>query len=154
MNDVREDILAERIAAHRNGCAECRRDPLDPLREAAVAAALARSSLSVDAGALSSLTLARASAELTARAQVVFRRQVSVVLLLALVPLPGMLIFGVYALRLAYQMIATVLPAAVAEYLAVSYGLSALVVLTASYATIPVLLERLRARPAVRARYS
>ena len=151
MNDVREDLLAERIAAHRRGCAECRREPLE---EAAVAAALARSAPSVDAGGLSSLALARVSGELAARGREVFRRQVIVVLLLALVPLPGMLVFGVYALRLACQMIATVLPAAVAEYLAVSYGLSALVVLTASYATIPVLLERLRARPAVRASYT
>jgi hypothetical protein len=148
MNDVREDLLAECIAAHRSGCAECRREPLEA---AAVAAALARSAPPVDVGALSSLALARVSGELAARGREVFRRQVIVVLLLALVPLPGMLIFGVYALRLAYQMIATVLPAAVAEYLAVSYGLSALVVLTASYATIPMLLERLRARPAARA---
>jgi len=143
-HDREQERIAERIAAHRGDCSECDGETMAALQ---IAAALARSTPPVDAAALSALTLARVSTDLAARAQAVFRRQVMVVLLLALVPLPGLLFFGYHALRLGYQTIATVIPASLAEYLAVSYGLAALVVLTASYATIPLLLERLRVQP-------
>lgn len=148
MSDRDEADINERIAAHLRECEECDGSALD---SGVLARVLARSRVEIDAGALSAVTLARAGTELSLRAQTVLRRQVAVLLLLALVPLPGMLIFGVYALRLAYEAVATVLPAGVAGYLAVSYGLSALVVLTASYASIPLLLERLRVRPVARA---
>jgi hypothetical protein len=145
------DRVATRLAAHRRECESCR---LDPPAEARIAAALAQSPPAVDAAALSAAVLTRVSTELAARAQAVFRRQVMVVLLLALVPLPGLLFFGGYGLFLAYELIARVLPKVLAEYLVISYAASALVVLTASYASIPILLQRLRAQPAARHGYS
>lgn len=145
MSGAAEKEMGARLAAHRRECDECAREPVET---DALARVFARWEVDVDAAALSAVALACAGAELAARARAVFRRQVGVMLLLALIPLPGLLIFGFYGLRFAYQAVAVVLPPTVAEYLVVSYALSALVVLTASYASIPLLLERLRARPA------
>jgi hypothetical protein len=146
MSQTETKRISEAISAHVDSCEQCRADVPETDR---LLGALASERIGLDPAALSVRAMAHAAPDLAQRAQAAFRRQVGIILLLALVPLPGVLLWGAYVLRFAYEAVSSVLPAGFAAYLIISYALSALVILTASYAAIPVLLERLRgAQPA------
>jgi hypothetical protein len=132
MTDGRRDA----IGSHGEECAECRADT------AAVAAVLERSAPPVDAAQLSALVLARAHAELAARAGAVFWRRLAVVLAVALIPLPVIVAADLWALGWLYALASAWLPAVVATYLVVSYGATVMVLLGSVYAAIPLLLAR------------
>lgn len=137
-----------RLAAHRAECAECGNTPLplDP-----IAAVLEAAVPAIDAAALSRQTFARLQPELQRHAIAAGWRRVAIGVLLALLPLPLVLAYNAYLLRLAYDFLSTLLPATLAAYFVLSYGASLLLLFAATYAAIPLLVQRSIQRPSAAA---
>ena len=78
-------------------------------------------------------------------------RKVAVALLLALVPLPVVLAYDAYLLRVAYELISALLPARVAAYLVFGDAAFLLLLFATTYATIPLFFANRTAaeRPAL-----
>jgi hypothetical protein len=134
-----EEKVRELLQAHAAECEECAAEPLPVDRLVAV---LAKSEPALDCAALSRAVLAAARPELQRRAAAAFRRQVLIAVLIALVPLPAVLLYDAYALRIAYELISTLLPTALAAYVVLSYAAFLLLLFASSYAAIPLLLAR------------
>ncbi len=99
-----------------------------------------------DAAAWSTRMLAVASSELERHALRVWRRQIAVVVLLALVTLPLTLLSGGYVVSFAYGLLCGVVPTGVATYLVSTYALVALGLLGLFYAMIPIAVGQSRDR--------
>jgi hypothetical protein len=127
------------LAAHARECEDCRASA-PPLAE--LSSMLDANRAEVDAAALSQLALARVAPELRARADVTFWRRLVPALVAALLPLPVVLAADVWLLGRLYELAATWLPSSVAAYIVISYAASALVVVGAAYAAIPLLIAR------------
>ena len=136
----RDDRRA-RLTAHSAGCTECQEEPL-PLDT--VASLLEDVAPDLDPAALSRHTFARLQPELQRRATLIGWRQVAIGVLLALLPLPFVLVYNAYFLRLVYDYLSAILPATFAAYLVLSYAASLLLLFAATYAAIPVLLVQRR----------
>lgn len=137
------------LTAHRAECAECRETPL-PIDRLAAALEAARPDL--DAAALSRQTFARLQPELQRRARVLGWQRVAIGVLASLLPLPFVLAYNAYLLRWAYDILSTLLPAAVAAYLVLSYGAFLVLLFATTYAAIPLLVvQRSSARPSATA---
>jgi hypothetical protein len=132
----RNDRLA-RLTAHAADCPECRSASL-PLER--IAAVLEAADPDVDPAALSRLTFARLQPELQHQAMVLGWRRVAIGVLLSLLPLPFVLAYNAYLLRLAYDFLSGVLPATIAAYLVLSYGAFLVLLFGTTYAAIPLLL--------------
>lgn len=128
-----------RLRAHERDCHECSDRPL-PLDD--VARALRTSEDLPDAAALSVRALRRVRPELALLANAAWWRRVAVGMALALIPLPFVLVFDGYVLSAAYELTSTFLSPRLAAYLVWSYGATIVLLLAATYASIPVLLER------------
>ncbi|HVO26084.1 MAG TPA: hypothetical protein VMW56_20910 [Candidatus Margulisiibacteriota bacterium] len=102
----------------------------------------------IDAATLSRHAFARLQPELQRRAVLIGWRRVAVGVLLALLPLPFVLAYNAYFLRLVYGYLSALLPATIAAYLVLSYAASLLLLFAATYAAIPVLLVGRRSRAA------
>jgi hypothetical protein len=139
----RDDRRA-RLTAHGADCTECPEEPL-PLDH--LATLLEDATPDVDPATLSRHTFARLQPELQRRATVVGWRRVAVGVLLSLLPLPFVLVYNAYFLRLLYDYLSAVLPAALAAYLVLSYAASLVLLFAATYAAIPVLLVQRRIEP-------
>jgi hypothetical protein len=129
----------DRLTAHAADCDACQRAPLPVERLADV---LAAGAVGVDPTRLSQLALARVRAELEWCARRAFWRRVAVGMLLSLVPLPAVLAYDAYVLRLAYDLVCVLLPAGLAAYLVLSYAASLALLFALTYAAIPLLVER------------
>ena len=127
------------LAAHARECDDCRAST-PPLAE--LSAMLDANRVDVDAAALSRLALAHVAPELRARVTVAFWRRLVPALVAALLPLPLILAADVWLLGRLYELAAAWLPSSVAAYIVISYAASALVVVGAAYAAIPLLLAR------------
>ena len=112
----RDDHLA-RLTAHSADCAECENAPL-PLDR--IAAVLEATVPAIDAAALSRQTFAQLQPELQHRALAVGWRRMVVGVLLSLLPLPLVLAYNAYLLRMGYDLLSSLLPAAIAAYLLVT----------------------------------
>jgi len=134
-----------RLTAHSAGCPECREAPL-PLDH--LASLLEDTRPDIDAATLSRHAFARLQPELQRRAVLIGWRRVAVGVLLALLPLPFVLAYNAYFLRLVYGYLSVLLPATIAAYLVLSYAASLLLLFAATYAAIPVLLVGRRSRAA------
>ena len=127
-----------RLAAHVDACEDCRTQP--PALDR-IAVRLDRDAVDVDAAALSRLVALRLHPALQRRAwQRAFLR-----LLLALIPLPAVLAYDIYVLGVAYDVVRSLLPTAVAAYLVLSYGALLLLLFALTYAAVPLLVARDRA---------
>ena len=91
-------------------------------------------------------TLLRVQPEMARLASAAFWRGVVRGVVLALLPLPLVLAYDAYVLRLAYELISALLPSAIALYLVASYAAFVLLLCAATYAAIPLLVAR-GARP-------
>ena len=91
-------------------------------------------------------TLLRVQPEMARLASATFWRHVVRGVVLALLPLPLVLAYDAYVLRLAYDLISALLPSAIALYLVASYAAFVLFLCAATYAAIPLLVAR-GARP-------
>jgi hypothetical protein len=135
------DIRRARLTAHRVGCPECREAPL-PLDH--LATLLEDAAPDIDTAAFSRHAFARLQPELQRRATVIGWQRIAVGVLLSLLPLPFVLAYNAYCLRLAYDYLSALLPATIAAYLVLSYAASLLLLFAATYAAIPVLLAQRR----------
>lgn len=132
----RDDHLAQ-LTAHSAECAECKNTPL-PLDR--IAAALEAAVPAIDAAALSRHTFAQLQPELQRRALAVGWRRMAIGVLLSLLPLPLVLAYNAYLLHVAYDLLSSLLPAAIAAYLVLSYGAFLLLLFATTYAAIPLLM--------------
>lgn len=128
-----------RLRAHERDCKDCSDRPL-PLDD--IVRALRTSDDLPDAVALSLRALQRIRPELAVLAHAAWWRRVAVGMALALIPLPFVLVFDGYVLSAAYDLTSTLLSPRLAAYLVWSYGATIVLLLAATYASIPVLIER------------
>ncbi len=130
-----------RLASHAADCNECRAAPL-PLEHLAVL--LDASTPDLDPAALSQQTFTRLRPALRRRAQAAAWQRVGIGMLLSLLPLPLILAYNTYVLRVAYDVLKTLLPAAFAAYLVLSYAAFLVLLFATTYAAIPLLVVRNR----------
>jgi hypothetical protein len=123
---------------HAAQCADCQASPL-PLGEIE---ALLASEVPLDPAALSCQVLDRLRPELAGFAAAVFRRRVAAGLLVALAPLPLVLAFNAYVLSAVYALVALIVPSGLAAYLVLSYAAAVLLLLAATYGSIPLLVAK------------
>lgn len=128
-----------RLANHAADCDICRSEPLPSDQ---LARALATSRIEIDAAALSQRTLTELRPQLRRRAARALWQRVAVGVLLALVPLPAVLAYDAYVLRLAYDLVSALLPTTLAAYLVLSYAAFLLLLFALTYAAIPLLVVR------------
>ena len=136
------------LEAHIAECDDCRATSLPIDR---IVTILNASAVPVDATALSRRTLLRLQAELGSVAVAGLWRKVVAALLLALVPLPAVLAYDAYLLRVVYGLVSGVLPATLAAYLIFGYAAFLVLLFATTYAAIPVFLAQRTAagRPAL-----
>lgn len=123
---------------HAADCADCVKSPL-PL--GGIEPLLANE-VDLDAAALSRQVLERLRPELSGLAADVFRRRVAAGLLVALAPLPLVLAFNAYLLSALYALAALIVPSGLAAYLVFSYAAAVLLLLAATYGSIPLLVAK------------
>lgn len=130
---------ADKLREHIADCAACGEAPLpiDP-----IASALDSSVCAVDARLLSKRLMAEARPLLHRVAMRRFWRQVAAVIVVALTPLPVILAYDAYLLRLLHIAATSLLPGPLATYLVASYAASLLFLFALSYAAIPILMAR------------
>jgi len=116
--------------------ADCSDAAAEPL------AAALRWPVEYECTAWSRQVMALAAPHLEVRALRVWRRQVAVLVGLAMVALPLTLLAGAYGTLLLYQAVCSLLPTTLAMYLVGAYAMVALGVLGAIYAVIPVAIGR------------
>jgi len=138
-----EDDLARRgearLAEHARECDEC---AAAPLAFETIARSLAAYAVPLDVAELSRRVARHLQPELARLASVWFWRRLGRVIFAALLPLPLILLLDAYVLGVFYAWASTVLPAALATYLVISYAASQLLLFAATYAAIPLLLAR------------
>jgi hypothetical protein len=132
---------SDTLTAHAEHCDECRTAPL-PLDH--VATLLDAGSVDIDASLLSRRVLPRLTPQLQRRAAVIHWRRVAACVLLALVPLPAVLAYDAYVLRVTFAVVSTLLPATLAAYLVLSYAAFLLLLFALTYASIPLLMQHNR----------
>jgi hypothetical protein len=129
----------DQLTTHAADCDDCRRAPL-PVEH--LGDVLAANAVGVDPTRLSQLALARVRSELELCARRAFWRRVAAGILLSLVPLPAVLVYDAYVLRVAYDLVCVLLPPGLAAYLVLSYAASLALLFALTYAAIPLLVER------------
>jgi len=126
-----------RLAAHVRECEECGREA-PPVES--IVAVLRASALPVDPRELSGRVLARLQPHMEQLATRAFWRRVAVVLVASILPLPVVLAYDAYLLRLLYAAASSLLPEAVAAYLVLSYAALLALLFAGTYAAVPLLL--------------
>lgn len=112
-------------------------------------AAALRWPVDCDVAQLSARALMGASALLEERARAVWRRQASSVLIAALATLPLWLVGAAFVIEEIFGLLCGVMPTAIATYLVSTYAIVALGVVGATYAMIPIAIDRARDRMAL-----
>lgn len=128
------------FASHLAECAECSADG-DAI--AAVERRLAAASPpAIDGAALSQRLLAAARPELARRISASYWQRFAAAVLGSLIPLPLVLALNALFVALLHTVLMAIGLPTIAAYLVVSYGALLVFVLGATYAAIPVLVER------------
>ncbi len=151
-NDPQGDAFPgwQELAAHVEECDSCREAP-PPLDR--IASSLACGGAEVDVTSMSQRTVMRLRSELERRARMALVRRVAAGVLLAVLPLPAVLLYNTYVLRIVYHAVSGLLPATFAAYLLLSYAAFLMLLFAATYAAIPICLARQTARSAVALRW-
>jgi hypothetical protein len=126
------------ILVHAEHCDDCRSAPLPVIQ---IAALLDAATVSLDAGALSQRTMLHLQPVMQRRAAFTLWKRVATCVLLALLPLPAVLAYDAYILRMLFQLVSTLLPATVAAYFVFSYAALLVLLFALTYASIPLLLH-------------
>ena len=134
---MRHSDRRSQLSTHHADCTECQDAPL-PLDR--IAAALEATVPAIDAAALSRQAFAQLQPELQRRAMAVGWRRIAIGVLLSLLPLPLVLAYNAYLLHMVYDLLSSLLPAAIAAYLVLSYGAFLLLLFATTYAAIPLLM--------------
>ena len=127
------------LSKHAGECSECR---IEPAQLTALGTALRAAPLNLEAAVLSRRVLQMVAPELARLAARAFRRRVALGIGLALVPLPAVLVYDAFVLRTIYALLSAVLPSALAAYFIGGMALSAAFLIAASYAVIPLVVDR------------
>jgi Mn2+/Fe2+ NRAMP family transporter len=139
--DPQHDAFAgwQRLTTHVEECESCggNSPPLDR-----IAALLSASVVELDVVAMSQRTVMRLRPELERRARITLWRRVAAGVLFAVLPLPAVLLYNAYVLRVAYNAVSELLPAAVAAYLLLTYAAFLMLLFASTYAAIPICLAR------------
>jgi hypothetical protein len=135
----REPDVPNALGEHARECADC---AVSQDEIARVGSALRRESIDLDTTLLSRRVAAMVAPELARLAGQAFRRRVAFYLGLALIPLPLVLAYDAFVLRLVFHLLSGLLPEALATYVVASMALSGLLVIASAYAAIPLLVDR------------
>lgn len=127
------------LAEHVRECGACRVTPADL---EAVDTVLGAIPAEVDARFLSLEALAALRPEMRARAARAFWRRAVAGVLAALLPLPIVLAADAVVLRAFHTLLSALLPATLAAFVIGGMALSALLLVAAAYAAIPLLVDR------------
>lgn len=129
------------FSTHVEECGECQshRDTL-----ARAAALLASSQVPVDAEQLSQRAMFWLQPALDGNAADAMWRRALTALTLAVAPLPLVLVWDSYLLRLGYAVLQSIMPGTFATYVLVSYSALLTLLFAATYAAIPIALGRHR----------
>ena len=126
------------ILMHAEHCDDCRNAQL-PAEQ--IAELLGSDTVSVNAGALSQQTMLRLQPVMERRAAFALWKRVAACVLLALLPLPAVLAYDAYVLRMLFQLVSALLPATVTAYFVFSYAALLVLLFALTYASIPLLLH-------------
>ena len=123
------------IREHVRECAACaaERPTIDRVQRI-----LDRDALSFDATLLSRRVVQQAQPVLDDRVQAAWRREGAIALLVAVFPLPAVLMFDAYLLRLVHATVASLSSAALATYLVFTYASVVALLFALTYADIPI----------------
>lgn len=135
-----------RADAERDGAAALHSAGCNAESAERLAAALAWPVNGIDCAALSRQVWEAAAAVLEERAWRTWRRQVAVLVGIAVGALPPSLLAAWVTMGLAYDVLAGWLPPALVTYVLLSYAMIALAVVGSVYAMIPIAIGRLRDR--------
>jgi hypothetical protein len=141
-NDARERVmlgLDPTAVAHLRSCERCRAE-VAGLESAA--RTLAAAIEPTPPPSLSDRLLAAAQPLLARNAQRHLAWTLVRALAVALLPLPAIVLVDFYVLQMVHDLLSTVLPPAISTYLVVQYGALLALLLAATYAAIPFLVER------------
>ena len=133
--------MKKRLTDHLADCEECRRDGVTPEHLAAVESALHVEDPATDVR-LVARTLVAAGPLLKSRARFAYRRRVATALAAALVPLPIVVIYSRWLLGLMHSGLDLLFPGAVADVLVTGYSICLILVVSLTYASIPILADR------------
>ena len=127
---------------HLAECSDCRSDHA---RIEALSARLAEGTVVLDASELSRRALTSLAVELESNAAEVLWRRVVTALVLAVAPLPLVLVWDAYLLSGLHSLLHDYVPGPVATYVTFSYTALLALLLAGTYAAIPLSFGRLRA---------
>lgn len=127
------------LVAHVADCSACRVAP-PPVERIAVH--LDAVAVPLDAVALSSRTFQRLQPEIGRLAAAAIWRRAAAGFMLAVLPLPLVLVCNAYLLHLVYVAASAVVPPPLAAYLIASYAAFLVLLFAATYAAIPLCLAR------------
>jgi hypothetical protein len=142
-DDVRERRFLGRATpeddAHVAACAAC---AADDATLGVLSGAFAADPAPVAGPTLAPRVLAAAAPLLAARRRHAARRAIAAAVAAALVPLPLIVLFDVWALQMIYGALARLLPSTLSFYLVVNYAAVLALLGTLTYGAIPLLAER------------
>lgn len=133
--------MTERLKEHLSECGECRAQGVDEAGIGALEEALRVDEPTADAQLLAR-TLVSARPLLQARSAAKYRRRVAAAMAAGLVPLPLIALYSHWLLGVLHQGLGTFFPGGVADVLVGGYTACLLLVISLTYAAIPILADR------------
>jgi hypothetical protein len=133
--------MKKRLTDHLTDCEECSRDGVTPESLAALESALRVEDPPAD-DRLVARTLMAAGPLLKSRARFAYRRRVAMALAAALVPLPVVVIYSRWLFGLMHSGLELLFPSGVADVLVGGYAICLLLVISLTFAAIPILADR------------
>ena len=129
------------LTEHLTDCEECSHDGVTPESLAMLESALRVEDPPAD-DRLVARTLMTAGPLLKSRARVAYRRRVAMALVAALIPLPIVVIYSRWLFGLMHSVLELVFPGSVADVLVTGYSICLILVVSLTYASIPILADR------------
>ncbi len=133
-----ESLGLARLRAHVRDCPECSQQEPPVADIASILEDGAEVTVRRD---MSAAVLKRAAPDLQRLAARSYRRRVAASVAAALLPLPAVLVYGVYLLRTVHSAAASFLPDELVTYAVGSYAMTLLMLLAMTYAAIPLMIE-------------
>ena len=133
--------MKKRLTDHLADCDQSSHDGVTPEALAALESALRVEDPPADAR-LVARTLVAAGPFLKSRARFAYRRRVATALAAALIPLPVVVIYSRWLFGLMHSGLELLFPGSVADALVTGYSICLILVVTLTYASIPILADR------------
>jgi hypothetical protein len=133
--------MTDRLKDHLSDCVDCAEEGVDATRIAALEKALRIEEPATD-GQLVARTLVSVRPLLEARSAAKYRRRVAAAIAAGLVPLPLIALYSRWLLGILHQGLDAFFPGGVADVLVGGYTACLLLVISLTYAAIPILADR------------